>query len=224
MTLKEMRDLITSIINDSEYTSTIIDAFINEGVLAVATGVMLPGRFDLSPPLPSLYKTDTVATDANNNADLPSDYNRDVVKVSDSDGNKITIEPSFMKFTNETKSEAGTISLVSIHGDKLYYDRVPSSPATLTVGYYSNPSTLTDDGDIPTEIPLVLHRQLIVGYALKEIYNEIELGMAGQKVDTRNYEAIFNQGLVRLQQLIPEDALPNYYEESPNDSYRTGRI
>ena len=40
----------------------------------------------------------------------------------------------------------------------------------------------------------------------------------------RNYEAIFNQGLVRLQQLIPEDALPNYYEESPNDSYRTGRI
>jgi len=59
---------------------------------------------------------------------------------------------------------------------------------------------------------------------LKKIYNEIELGMEGRKVDMKNYEEIFNQGLVRLRQLIPEDALPDFYEEDQNDIYRTQRI
>jgi len=224
MTLKEMRDLIASIINDSEYTDTIIDAFINEGVLTVATGEILPGRFDLSPALPSLYKTDTVDTDTDNNTDLPVEFNRDVVLVADSDGNKIKIEPSFEKFINTTQSEAGTVDVVAVKGSVLYYDRIPSAAATLTVHFYSTPATLVEDVDIPTSIPAVLHRQLIVSYALKEIYNEIELGMSGQKVDTANYTNIHDQGLIRLRQLIPEDDLTNFYEETTYDSFRTGRI
>ena len=224
MNLLQMRTTVSGIINDSDYTDDMIDAFLNEGVLAVATGVILPGRFDLSPPLPNLYATDTVATDANSFVSLPADFNRDVVLVKDSDSNKIPIIASFQNFIHLYKEEAGEVKKCAIDGSKIHYRGIPSSPETLTVNFYETPATLVDDTDIPTEIPLVLHRQLVVGYALKEIYNELELGMAGRKVDMRNYEEIFNQGLVRLRQLIPEDSLPNFYEENQNDIYGTQRI
>lgn len=224
MNLLQMRTTVSGIINDSDYTDDMIDAFLNEGVLAVATGVILPGRFDLSPPLPDLYTTDTVATDANSYVALPSDFNRDVVLVKDSSVNTIPIIASFQNFIHLYKEEAGEVDKCSVNGSVLHYRGIPSSPETLAVNYYETPATLTADGDIPTEIPLVLHRQLVVGYALKEIYNEIELGMEGRKVDMRNYEEIFNQGLVRLRQLIPEDSLPDFYEENQNDIYGTQRI
>ncbi|MCK5581919.1 MAG: hypothetical protein KAJ18_11680 [Candidatus Omnitrophica bacterium] len=224
MNLFQMRDVVEDIISNSDYDPTRINAFINEGVQAVATGVILPGRFDLSPPLPDLYTTDTVDTDANSFVSLPADFNRDVVIVKDSNSNKIPIISSFQNFLHLYKEETGSVDKCSINGSILHYRGIPSSPETLTVNYYSTPATLIADDDIPTDIPLVLHRQLIVGYALKEIYNEIELGMEGRKVDMKNYEEIFNQGLVRLRQLIPEDSLPDFYEENQNDINRNQRI
>jgi len=202
MQLSELVTKIQRVITDDTYTETIIKALINEAVLVVATGVQMEAG--ISPPLPELFTNDTIATVAGTYASLPSDYNRDVMLVLNAAKSRMKIKSSFEAFLiSHPDQTAGAVYECAVLGDYLYYRDIPAAPETLTVYYYKNPTTLSGDTDTPSEIPEVLHRQLILGYVLNEIYNQIELGVEGQKVDTQNYGAMFQNGLVRLKQLIP---------------------
>lgn len=162
------------IVTDSSIT---IASRINTAVTEIAGGVRMPSG-EISPPLPYLFDTDTIATTANAYADLPDTYHRNLFYVSDSSGFKI--EPvrggnyySFMLFlkqaTKKDLSASGPVSIVCVKGDKLYYQAIPSVSTNLSVMFYRKPVDMTLDSDTPDGIPEHLQLRLIkhrVGYNL----------------------------------------------------------
>ena len=217
MNLGEMVTEVITVVDDAAYTSTIVKSLINEAVLDVATGRMFPGSTALSPPLPNLYTSGDVLTVVGKSIlTLPADFNRDVFQVIDDSEASIPIRSSLRQFLRLWPDEtvAGVVENVVVQGNRMLYRDRPAAAETLTIHYYKNPTTLTDDADIPDSVPTQLHRSLLIAYALKEIYNQIEMGIKGPKVDTINYTSIFNQGLAQLQGFLPEDGNPMYYEDT----------
>ena len=213
MQLSVLVDAISDIVQDKSYTDAIITGYINEAVLAVATGEMLAGRFDKSRPLPYLYKTDTVATDTDGIQDLPSDFNRDVIMVVNADGESIPIEASPRKFLKDNpKSDAGDVRICSVLGDRLLYRDIPSTAETLTIHYYRTPDTLVSDTDAPSCIPEHLQRKLVIGHVCREIYKQIEDGIEGRKVNTDFYTGEYMSGFADPVFNIDPDGDPVYID------------
>ena len=93
MNLESLVAAIEDIIQDTEYTEDMIVTMINEAVLKVATGDILPGKYQISPPLPDLYSTGDVLTVLGTGyLSLPADFNRDLFMVVDSSGDPVKIE------------------------------------------------------------------------------------------------------------------------------------
>lgn len=216
MQLSELVAEIEDIVQDSFYTATKIKAKINEAVLVIATGVMIPGKFEKSPPLHDLYTTTDIETTLGSGiTDLPSDFNRNVIQVINSNDDEVPINPSAKKFLhNNIEQDAGVVERCAVMGSRLLYRDIPSSAETLTIHYYKTPITLSEDSDEPTEIPALLHRKLIIGYVCKEIYNQIEDGIEGVKVNTQYYENEFQSGILGLDLEIGTDNDPDYYDTS----------
>lgn len=215
MQLSELISNIESVVQDDAFNSVIITALINEAVLVVATGIVIPGRFEKTPALPDLYTVDTIDTTVGSAiASLPSDFNRDVIQVLNSDEDNIPIIPSVVKFNRDyPEQDAGEVIRCAVLGKRILYRDIPSSAETLTVHYYSNPETLSAEDDEPTEIPLTLHRKLIVGYVCREIFNRIEDGIEDPKTNTVFYDAEFQTGLTALQLELGVDHAPDYYDD-----------
>jgi len=207
MNLAELIAAVEDVIQDTEYTETVITSLINEAVLKIATGDIIAGKYQLSPPLPELYKSDDVLTVLSTGyLSLPADYNRNVFMVVDSDNEPVFIEESFKKFMIAAAGEyEGGVVKCAINGSKLYYMDTPAAAATLTLHYYTAPDTLTAAGDIPSSIPIVLHRKLIVGYVCREIFNKIEDGIEGKKVNTVYYANEYAGGLLDLDTAVGLD-------------------
>src|SRR4030043_613121 len=88
----ELSALLTSntkIIQDPAYTETILTDKINSAVSIIAAGIRMPNG-QISPPLPDLFKVGTVATiTTDSKVPLPTDYQRKVMVIVDSSGNRI---------------------------------------------------------------------------------------------------------------------------------------
>lgn len=212
MTFEELIDEVIAIIQDTAWTEPIIESKLNQALMVVATGVMLPGKHQLSPPLPDLYTSDDIDTTAGVAiCNLPSNFNRDVIQIVNANGEEIPIEKSFRKFLSDCPEQAsGSVFMAAVSGSKLVYRNVPDTAETLTVHYYKLPATLTHDEDIPNCLPIALHRPLMVGYVCKEIFSQIEDGIEGQKVNTEYWAREFQQGLLDLEVLVIHDGEPMY--------------
>ena len=212
MTFQELINEVTNIVQDTAWSEAAIKSKLNQALIVVATGVMLPGKYQLSPPLPDLYTStdiDTVAGVATCN--LTSDFNRDVIQVVNSNGDKIPIEVSFRKFLSDyPEQQTGSVFKAAVIGNKLVYRDVPATAETLTVHYYKTPTALVNYSDAPSCLPALLHRPLLVGYVCKEIFSQIEDGIEGQKTNTGYWTQEFQQGLLDLDVLIPHDGDPMY--------------
>jgi len=215
MNLSELVTEIEDIVQDSSYAEIKIKAKINEAVLAIATGVMIPGKFEKSPPLPDLYKVDDIDTTVSSGiTDLPTDFNRDVVQVLNSDKDEITINSSAKNFLHKyLDQDGGEVYVCAIMGKRLLYRDIPSTAETLTIHYYKTPNTLSANSDEPDEIPVHLHRKLIVGYVCKEIFDQIEDGIEDPKTNTNHYNNEFQSGLVALDLEIGTDENPDHYDD-----------
>lgn len=213
MQLTEIITEIQDVIKDSAYTDTIVKNLVNEANQAIALGVMIPGRYERTPPLPDLYTTGTVTTETTGIVTLPSGYQRNLVMVVDSNDNTIPIESSARKFLQKhPEVTAGEVYRCALMGKRLIYRDVPAAAATLTVHYYEAPDDLTDDDDEPTWVPEHLHRKLYAGYVCKEIFNKIEDGVEGRKINTEYYTSEFASGLIALEEAIGVDKDPDHYD------------
>ena len=214
MNLESLVAAIEDIIQDTEYTEDMIVTMINEAVLKVATGDILPGKYQISPPLPDLYSTGDVLTVLGTGyLSLPADFNRDLFMVVDSNGDPVKIEESFKKFlVMYADQAAGSVFRCSVNGGRLHYRDIPAAATTLTVHYYTNPDTLVNDADVPSSIPAILHRKLIVGYVCREIFNRIEDGIEGQKINTNYYATEYGTGLLDLEKFVGIDGSADYYD------------
>jgi hypothetical protein len=108
-----------------------------------------------------------------------------------------------------TLDQTGRVLGVCAQGRDLYYQRVPSSAETIRINYYRFPDRLNTRFDKPTCLPMHLVKPLLVNYALKELYNEIEDGIEGQKINTVKHETEYDKHRVKLLMFVgPEQREP----------------
>ena len=212
MKLETLQSEISDIIQDSEYSDEYITDLINEAVSVVARGVEVPGELGFTAPLPDLYtESDLVLDSSTRYVSMPSGFQRGLVNVYSSSGiGKVPIMSSFRKFIAKfpVLKTGSSIEACVLHGSNLFYH--PATDETVAVSYYAAPTELVDFDDEPTCIPGHLHRRLIVSYACKEIFNRIEDGMEGAKVNTEHYNADFFEAVMALDRFIGDDGIPQY--------------
>lgn len=209
MNLESLISAVENIIQDSSYTSEDITDLINEAVSAVAKGVEVPGELGITSPLPDLYATaDVTLTDSARSVSLPADYQRGLFNVYGTQ--HIPLMDSFARFIKRYPAlETGdSVEACVVHGKSLFYH--PAVSGTVNVSYYKKPDTLTTDSDEPTCIPDHLHRRLLVSFACREIFNRIEDGIEGQKINTSAYDTEFYEAVMALDRELGNDATPEY--------------
>lgn len=92
----------------------------------------------------------------------------------------------------------GDLMEVAVEPGNLWYRKIPTVPTVLTcIGYY-NPPVLAKSLDIPTCIPIYLHREILVNRAAAIAYSIIEDGLETPKMNTAFYEGEFEKGITSL--------------------------
>jgi hypothetical protein len=96
----------------------------------------------------------------------------------------------------------GDIEACTLEGDILWYAPIPSVATSLTIVYQALPATLVSDGNIPSDIPSLLHRDLIVNKTALVFYDHIEDGIEGLKVNKNSAEVDYERALNKLRAWI----------------------
>lgn len=210
------------IVQDSSYYSEATTR-INTAVSVIAGGIRMPDG-QLSPPLPDLYDMDTVSTSTSlPYVSLPSDYQRNVFMVVDSNGNELYPPTggdhySFALFlrqaTHKGLEQSGGISRVCVKGTKLYYQGIPSASATLTLHFYRKPVDMSEATDTVDGLPDHLASRLIQHYVAKEIYGDIEDGDNSKATGFKYHTARFYEAMRDLLDYVGIDGVPQYYGTS----------
>lgn len=220
-TLAELIASVQEIIQDESYTDAAITSKLNANLQKIAGGIEKdPGVLTL--PLPELFASDTVTTSTSAAyVSLPSDYQRDVVQVVDSDGVDIEIYESFQNFILDYAglSSSGSVTAAAIKGRKLYYQGIPTAAETLTVYYHKTPDTMSLSTDEPEGLPAHLASDLLVYATARDIYMLIEDGVEGEGANTARYNAFFNGALTRLEASIPLDGTSFHLNGDGRNTY-----
>jgi len=187
--------------------------FINQGVSEIAGG--MPSLLDgienpipntLTPPLPELFTIGTVntATDAAF-VSMPINFHRNLQLVVSSTGSEIDIADSLIEFTETYPllNKSGKVSEVAEHGNKLYYQGIPTNSETLTLHYYRKPIDMVNDTDVPDGIPEHLQISLLVNFAAWIAYKQLEDGIEGETPNTIKYKNLFLEALRTFELTIP---------------------
>lgn len=218
-TLSALVSAIDEVIQDDAYD---LVARINDAVNVIAGGIRMPNG-GTSPPLPDLYKSDSVATTTAAYASLPADYQRNVFNIFDASWNKISAPNGgsyysfnlFLKqINNLSLAEAGSVYIVAIKGSKLYYQGIPTAPYNIGLHYYRKPVAMALDEDEPDGIPDQFQLRLIKHYVCKEIFGEnLEDGQDNAGVGVKYHTSKFYEALQDMADFIGIDAEPQFYGE-----------
>jgi hypothetical protein len=206
MTLAEIRAEVALIVQDAGFTNSEIDVYINQALHKVADMVALP----------SLKTIDTIATtEGQRYTTLSSgagEFSGRMNKLLDVNGDRVKIYPDLSAFIEEhPTTEAGDVEYACLEGNVLWYHPEPATSQNLTAVLYNRPADLSADDDIPSEIPDILHRKLLVHGACYFIFDMIEDGIEGEKVNTishyyhsfhDSYRATIKSGIKELQEWI----------------------
>jgi len=205
-TLAQLRAEVSRIVQDTSYTDTIIDGYLNDGLYDIAAQVFLP----------ALEASDTVDTDPLlSSVSMPPDYHRSLYRCYSATNNtqiKVYENLPLLLRTVGKVDLVGRVIGVAVRGDELHYQRIPGTAETLDIYYSAKPTTLEEDTDEPTCLPDFLVRDLLVGYACKEIYDQIEDEIDGVKLNRNNYQQRFDLALAKLVTFIGPDALNHHRE------------
>ncbi|MCP4493239.1 MAG: hypothetical protein GY820_38945 [Gammaproteobacteria bacterium] len=211
-----MTTKVQSKITDTSYTGVQILALLNLGQLEVAGGGVRPHGLPKVAPLPDLLSSDTVtaAVDARSVA-LPDEYHRGLFMVVDASGEEVTIKESYIDHLERFPTlETGSTEQCCVMGSSLHY--APSEAQDLTVHFYRLPVDMETD-DEADGIPTHLQERLLVSYAVKEIFGEIEQGIDGNTPNADKWEARYQLALTDLEREIgPEDGRPQYAADDTN--------
>jgi hypothetical protein len=216
-TLTQLTNSIENIIQDDSYTD--MTDRINDAVSNIAAGIRMPDG-QVSPPLNDLYESSVVSTSTDAYINLPANYQRNLFYVTDSAGERIKPVSGglydFVLFLNscykKDLTETGYITKVCVKGRRLYFQGIPSSPASLTLAYYRRPVRMSEASDEPDGIPDHLQTRLITHYVCKEIFGEgIEDGAEARGIGTKYHTAKFFEAIIDLADFNGIDAEPTYY-------------
>lgn len=199
-TLQEISDRIINIVQDPAYT-TQLTGYINEGIQRCASLVLLP-------MLESVGTVDTVLDSVETDIPVSWNYDRNLYIVDSAlTKNGVDVFSSVALFSREhpqfrVDKTAGDVVAVTIYNEKLVYYYVPAEVDTLTCAFYTKPTLLSVSTDVPTCLPDFLQMKLLSSYVCSEIYDLIEDGVDGIKINTQKHLAAFNKAI---------EELSNYY-------------
>ncbi len=207
-TLLQLENFVVNIIQDTAFTSAMIRAYLNQGVMEIAGGMQSEVADALTPPLPGLYSIGSVetVTDAAFVA-MPATFQRDLTFAANENNTEIDIANSMIGFTadNPLLTRSGRINEVIEQGGNLYYQGIPAAAETVALHFHRLPVDMTDDDDTPDGIPAHLQTPLLVNFACWEIFKLIEDGLGDQPVNTSKHEKMFKTTLKTLELFIPFD-------------------
>lgn len=156
---------------------------------------------------PELIATSIITTlPGVNSISLPVEFQRTLFACSE-ENRSIAILNSKKRMLTETNGmptsgNSGQISFVAVEGRNLLYYPAPAESTVITIGYYRKPDEIKDNTN-ETIIPLEFQK-IIFHYALYSLFDEIEDGIEGKKVNTIRHESKYHQYL---------DELKAYYSE-----------
>ena len=193
-TLEELRDWVLKTVNDTDVTSDEVDLLLNEALVEVSMLVLLP-------ELSTWVAIPTITTDIK--VPLPDDFQRNLYAASTEYGSArvlSSIELFLRRYpTAEIDKNFGYIESVCRDGENVFYYKVPETISDLVVYYYKSPTALTRDSHTPDCIPTNYQRNLLCSYASRELFDDIEDGIDGQKVNTSRHAAKFAETIGLLE-------------------------
>jgi hypothetical protein len=193
----------------SNYTSDMILAVINQGLLEIAGGgTRQHGNAKLA-PLPKLFTVDTVTVSAGDNfAYMPDDFQRGLKTVRLPNGDRLKEAKSYDILIDKYFGQSGSLpEAYCLVGSALYIGPTATSDIDLTVTFYSFPEEVEEDDEIVC-LPKHLQKRLMENFCCKTIYSEIEQGLEGHNPDTNKHEALYQMALTDLERLIGFEDIP----------------
>jgi len=204
-----LADEVVGRVQDSSFTYDYILGLFNRCLHEIAGEVLLP----------DCDTWDDLTTDAGTNRVLlPPRFHRDLRHCHSTSHNRpIKVHGSlsqlYRMFSNLDQS--GVVCGVAVKGRYMYYQRVPSSAETLRINYWRYPEKLASRDDKPDDLPGHLHEALLVNYACWRIYEQIEDGVEGAKVNTQYYQQEYYKAKAELKVFVgPEERVPLDIEEA----------
>ncbi len=180
---EQLIERVVKTVQDPSIDTDDILELLNEGLMIIASRVLLP----------DLETADTVDTVVDEiEVPLPSDYHRGLYDCQEQDPyNPVVVLNSKrqMLATYGKLNYTGTVKHVCRVGFDLLYQPMPDEVRTLTISYYRMPTQLTES-ETPEGLPVQFHRALF-HYATFQLFDDIEDGMEGQKVNTARHEGKF---------------------------------
>ena len=186
-------------IRDDSYTSEDLVAFINQGIGEIASTVALP----------DLETVGTIECGAGPFVALPSDYYANLQHAYNQTQDrpaKVMKAVTDLRAKFPSLAEEGAVTHVSPHGKKLYFQCAPgdSAPETLLITYSKQPQLFDLEEGI-TEIdylPHLMQAALLVNYACREAFDEIEDGVEGPKIEWSTHNKLFNDAMGNLREFL----------------------
>lgn len=204
MNLEEMRDEVENLVDDPSFDPDTIDSYLNQMLTYSAGLVNLP-------TLKRISTVDTIVGQAYASiSGLDGGFSGVLRRVKNDEGKEPRIFSNLESLLDvyPTMVEEGAVEAVALEGSTLWYQKIPLSAETLLLLYFQNPSTLVGGGDSPGDIPEHLHRKLLVHGAAYMMFDQIEDGIEGEKVNTvHHFHQALNEdnkhsGIVKLREWV----------------------
>jgi len=207
MNLEMIRKEVENLIDDESFDPDTIYSYITNCVQSVCAMVRIP----------SLKRLGTVTLSASGySVDISdiggSSFGGILTKAVNSSGAEYKIYRDLEHLMDDypTMGESGNACGVALEGKTLYYNPIPDADETATIVFYKVPSLITKQEDIPSDIPEYLHRKLLVHGSAWIIYDQIEDGIDGPKLNTINHhfhsfsEDNKESGIVKLREYLAQ--------------------
>lgn len=94
------------------------------------------------------------------------------------------------------------IRAAAVAGNRLYVRPRPTAPALLLVRYQRLPAILEADTDRPDGLPVHLAPELLLSRVLRDLYEGLEEGGGGDKIQTGRYQVRFEAAMDRLGEFV----------------------
>jgi hypothetical protein len=209
-TTHSLADTVLEKVQDGSYDWPFVVGLFDDCLLELAGDFLFP----------DLEETADVPTDPGvGYIRMPANFHRELRYChSISHNRKIAIKGSVIQLYRDYSKldQSGVVRGVALKGRNLYYQRIPASAETLRLNFYRYPDRLLSRYDKPTIMPYNLARKLLVHYACREIYDEIEDGIEGvQKINTKYHDSRYQRAKAQLDMFLgPEEREP---QEFPNE-------
>ena len=166
------------VVDDSPSVVNAIPGKINEALFEVAESASIPD-------LKRVGIFTTVIDQAW--ATMPDGFNGKLLFVGNDRTSLAIAEGGVQQLMEVTPTldELGSVHTVALEGSIMYYQGIPSEATTYPILYMAYPTLLVGSRDVvPSYIPPHLQRSVLIHSAAAKIFNTIEDGVEGDKVNT----------------------------------------